>query len=212
MAIKNPALIIFVKNPVLGSVKTRLASAIGDDAALEAYIMMLKHTRDISLEVDIERYLFYINGIEDDDIWDSGTFHKMNQFGETLGDKMISAFSYILTLHDAAIIIGSDCAELTPEILNKAINGINRADAVIGPSYDGGYYLFGLKEFEKYFFTDIDWSTDEVFDQTMKKLKWRSKSVVILDELNDVDTINEWKLVEKDMKNKYGQGNSSEEE
>jgi rSAM/selenodomain-associated transferase 1 len=211
MSVKNPALVIFIKNPKRGKVKTRLANSIGDEAAYQAYLMMLKHTRDICLETDVEKYLFYSDGIEDDDMWDVSIFHKMSQYGKNLGKRMIHAMSYVLTIHDAAIIIGSDCAELTSDILKNALNGINRADAVIGPSFDGGYYLFGLKEFEKYFFTDIDWSTDMVFQQTMTKLKSRSKSVVILDQLNDVDTIHEWNLVKKRLKKKYGLHSSEEE-
>jgi len=211
MSIKNPALIIFIKNPVRGTVKTRLANSIGDEAAYQAYLMMLKHTRDICLETDVEKYLFYSDGIVDDDIWDASIFHKMSQYGKNLGKRMIHAVSYVLTIHDAAIIIGSDCAELTSDILRKAFNGINRADAVIGPSYDGGYYLLGLKKFEKYFFTDIEWSTDLVYEQTMTKLKSRSKSVVILDQLNDVDTIHEWNIVKKTLSNKYATGASEEE-
>ena len=124
----NPlALIIFVKNPELGKVKTRLAETVGDEKALEIYKALLKHTKDVALQLNADRMLYYSEDVpEEEDMWPDDDFQKYIQYGEVLGERMYYAFEDALAVHDKAIIIGSDCASLTPEIVAEAFDALDR--------------------------------------------------------------------------------------
>ena len=68
------ALLIFIKNPELGKVKTRLASTVGDERALQIYQALLGHTRKIAMEVDADRLLFYSAFVDQQDEWKADFF------------------------------------------------------------------------------------------------------------------------------------------
>ena len=140
--IKN-ALIIFARKPELGKVKTRLAATIGNIKALDIYTKLLMHTRAIAKQTNVETFIFLTEPTLDN-FWD--TFSCELQIGETLGDKMQHAFKLIFEKNfQKCIIIGSDCPELSVEIVNTAFNELDKYDAVIGEAQDGGYYLLGTK-------------------------------------------------------------------
>ncbi|HXH99480.1 MAG TPA: hypothetical protein VNI52_04375 [Sphingobacteriaceae bacterium] len=82
------ALIIFIRNPIPGKVKTRLALTLGDANALHIYKQLLKHTHKISLAVGAERFLFYDEYIDRADEWENEHFNKQLQSGNDLGEKM----------------------------------------------------------------------------------------------------------------------------
>ena len=84
-------------------------------------------------------------------------------------------------------IIGSDCYELTEEAILNAFEALKSKDAVIGPSYDGGYYLFGFKEMRNEFFVNKQWSTDSVASDTATDLLNMGWNYAKLEPLNDVD-------------------------
>jgi glycosyltransferase A (GT-A) superfamily protein (DUF2064 family) len=114
----NIALIVFTRNPELGKCKTRLASAIGDEAALRIYEYLLKHTAEISKQVLADRYVFYSENICENDLWDKEHFNKRLQNGEDLGERMLNAFKYVFGKgHSKVIIIGSDLLDLEADIV-----------------------------------------------------------------------------------------------
>ena len=115
------ALILFIKNPEKGKVKTRLAKTVGDDQALAIYKALLEHTRTLTLPVDATRFLFYSNQINQEDNWSSKNFQKEVQNNGDLGDRMKAAFAKAFEQHDQVLIIGSDCASLTSEILKRCL-------------------------------------------------------------------------------------------
>ena len=86
------ALIIFVRNPELGKVKTRLAKSVGDEKALEIYKDLLRHTHEITLDVACDKFIFYADAINTTDIWENNLFNKELQIGNDLGQKMNNAF------------------------------------------------------------------------------------------------------------------------
>jgi glycosyltransferase A (GT-A) superfamily protein (DUF2064 family) len=115
-------LIIFVKNEEAGRTKTRLAATIGDDAALEAYRKLLAYTFNQTKDLDAEKEVWYSRFKAEGDIWSRGDFSKKVQLGEDLGDRMANAFrdSFHQKKFEKVVIIGSDCAELTSEIIEEA--------------------------------------------------------------------------------------------
>jgi rSAM/selenodomain-associated transferase 1 len=180
-------LIIFIKNPEKGKVKTRLAKSIGDEKALQVYHDLLDNCRVECLKVDAERYLYYSSFIDENDNWTSNSFHKKLQKGEGLGVRMSNAFEEAPS--GKTIVIGSDCYELNASIIEEAFQALEKNQVVVGPANDGGYYLLGMNGFYPELFQNIDWSTERVFDQTKKKIKGLGLDCEILQELVDLDTL-----------------------
>lgn len=179
------ALIIFIKNPVAGQVKTRLAAQVGPAKALEVYLKLLQHTRGTALQIACDRYLFSTGG-NTMSPWEH--FIPAQQVEGDLGEKMFHAFTSLFNKkYDRVIIIGSDCPGLNPLHINKAFDQLNHADVVLGPATDGGYYLLGLKKMIPEIFNGISWSSDQVLNQTLATLKQLSYSYKLLEYLTDVD-------------------------
>ena len=155
------ALIIFVRNPEAGKVKTRLAATVGDEKALHIYKQLLDHTLTITKNMAVEKYVFYAGEISQTDMWKEARYSRLLQKEADLGEKMRTAFETVfLNGHAKVIIIGSDCIELTTEIFNQAFENLDEYDAVIGPANDGGYYLLGMKSLHAELFINKPWSTE----------------------------------------------------
>ena len=185
-------IIIFIKNIEKGKVKTRLAATVGDDQALKIYKALLGHTRKVACAVDAKRFLYYSSFIEENDDWSSDLFIKKNQTNGDLGDRMSTAFKESLEATDRVIIVGSDCASLTPEIVELALEKLKEVPFVVGPTFDGGYYLLGMNKFEPSVFENIEWSTESVFATTLSRMKELGKECYLLPKLSDIDYEEDW--------------------
>ncbi|MEO7045926.1 MAG: TIGR04282 family arsenosugar biosynthesis glycosyltransferase [Ferruginibacter sp.] len=187
------ALIIFVRKPELGKVKTRLAATLGDNTAHEIYKELLQHTHNIALKTTADRFVFYYNQIDTDDIWNQNNFIKKLQADADLGTKMNDAFAQIFGEgYERVVIIGSDCFELTAEIISNAFKQLNKNDVVIGPANDGGYYLLGMKKLHPQLFENKQWSTADVYQQTIADFEKQHIKYHALVTLRDVDTEEDW--------------------
>lgn len=191
------ALIIFVRNPIYGKVKTRLAKDIGDKKALQVYHLLLNHTLDITQPLKCSKFVYYSDEVNDQDIWDNKGYIKRLQNGNDLGKRMYYA---IKELFDSGftkvLIIGSDCLQLKTEILEEAIFMLDQNSAVLGPAIDGGYYLLGLTSLIPDLFVNKEWSTDKVAQQTLDDFVRLGISYDLLEELNDIDDASD---LEKDF-------------
>lgn len=183
-------LLIFVKNPVAGKVKTRLAASVGDRKALQVYRDLLLYTRNLAREVAADKQVWYADRIEQNDLWGEGKeFGKRVQQGTDLGQRMCNAFEIgFKEGFEKVVIIGSDCAELKPRHLQSAFEALAKNEVVIGPSEDGGYYLLGMSRFIPDLFSGIEWSSSSVYDETCRKITERSLDYAELEVLNDIDT------------------------
>ena len=186
------AIIVFIKNIEKGKVKTRLAATVGDDQALKIYEALLGHTQKVVRAVDAERFLFYSSFVENEDEWSSDFFHKKVQTQGDLGSRMSDAFQEVLKKNGKAIIVGSDCASLTPEIVKTALDKLDEYPFVIGPTFDGGYYLLGMNSFEPSVFENIEWSTETVFPKTLLRMVSLEKRCFFLPQLSDIDYEEDW--------------------
>ena len=181
-------LIIFVKNPVLGKVKTRLAASLGSQKALEIYQKLLEHTANITGLLPTEKAVFYSDFIDENDLWDPAIYQKQQQSPGDLGERMAAAFDWgFQSGYKKVCIIGSDCFELTPEIILNAFQELDTRDAVLGPARDGGYYLLGLKQLRKVLFERKSWGTDTVASDTLRNFRSLDWSYSLLRPLTDVD-------------------------
>ncbi|HZH38006.1 MAG TPA: TIGR04282 family arsenosugar biosynthesis glycosyltransferase [Flavisolibacter sp.] len=186
---EKEALIIFVRQPVAGCVKTRLAADIGPEAALFVYRELLAHTRSVCTQLAVDKYLFYVNTIADQDDWDD-TYHKQIQQGNDLGERMQHAFSQVFGMgYERVCIIGSDCLELSADNVKEGYSLLQDNDFVIGPAKDGGYYLLGMRHRLKPVFDAINWSTSNVFQQTVEKINLLQNSLALLPVLADIDVV-----------------------
>lgn len=195
------ALIIFARNPVLGKVKTRLASTLGNEKALSVYQSLLTHTAVITSKLNCHKYVFYADGISKQDIWDDSIFLKTEQQGNDLGERMQQAFTSLFEKgYKKVLIIGTDCFELTETIIEMAFGSLDHYNAVIGPSADGGYYLLGMSGHYPFLFTDKSWSTDSVCRATIADLSAHHIPYYTLPVLHDIDTEADWKQYQTNNK------------
>ena len=187
-------LLIFVKNEEAGKTKTRLAASIGDQKALQVYRKLLKWTFKQTFGLNVNKEVWYSGFVADEDIWSEGDYSKRVQTGADLGERMSHAFrnSFEDEGFNKVVVIGSDCAELTSDIIQKAYEALDKHEFVIGPAEDGGYYLLGMRNFYPEIFEEIEWSTDSVFGETVEKINEIGVSFATLEQLNDVDTIEDW--------------------
>ncbi|MEP7269325.1 MAG: TIGR04282 family arsenosugar biosynthesis glycosyltransferase [Saprospiraceae bacterium] len=187
----DQALVIFIKNPIEGKVKKRIAADAGDAAALEIYKNLLDHTRIVADQAEATRLLFYSERVVRLDKWSEKKYSKSVQSGNDLGERMLNAFKQT-TEYDKKIIIGSDCPGLTSDIIEEAYDALDFHDVVIGPAQDGGYYLLGMTNLVPELFQSIPWSTDQVLNETVRVLQNKRLLYKLLPTLRDVDTWEDW--------------------
>lgn len=192
------ALIIFIRNPEWGKVKTRIAAEAGEDLALDIYQKLLGITRDTSLGVDCVRYLYATDALADDR-WPAGEFVKKIQDEGDLGNRMRSAIREVLTEAGKAVIMGSDCPWLTAGTLGDAFDRLDEYDLVIGPARDGGYYLLGMKALHESLFEGISWSSEKVLEETLMAAEKSGLSCFQLEMLSDVDHLQDWQEYEQSL-------------
>ncbi|MGI9533564.1 MAG: TIGR04282 family arsenosugar biosynthesis glycosyltransferase [Thermodesulfobacteriota bacterium] len=191
-------LIIFIKYPEPGQVKTRIGKTIGIEKAADIYSSLANHVVSKLRNTDSCKItVSFTPGNREDLIkswFNSKYINYFPQCGVSLGERISNAFeTSFLNGFKNTVIIGSDCIEIEEEIITRAFNYLNNeSDCVIGPTYDGGYYLIGLKSRNyPYIFEKIDWSSDTVFDETFKKINFLNLKSIILEKLNDVDDIDD---------------------
>jgi hypothetical protein len=183
-------LIIFTKNPIEGTVKTRLASSIGNKNAVEVYKKLISHTQNVTKRINCVRQICYGDFINDEDIW-GVDFKKKLQKGEDLGARMRNAFEEgFCENFTKIVIIGTDLWELSQEDIEIAFESLENHEVCIGPATDGGYYLLGLKnKIPNGIFDNKQWSTNTVFKDTLEDVK--NLKIKILEEKNDIDEIDD---------------------
>ncbi|MFA6218748.1 MAG: TIGR04282 family arsenosugar biosynthesis glycosyltransferase [Erythrobacter sp.] len=177
----RPRISIFARYPEPGKAKTRLIPALGADGAARVYTRLLEGTvaqaraagLPFELRVTGERSEAFREWLGDD-------FAVVDQGGGDLGARMARVPA-------PALLIGSDCPGLTAPILRAAAAQLAERRVVIGPASDGGYYLIGLREPMPFLFEDMEWSTPQVFGETLGRLTAHGIAPAILPELSDVD-------------------------
>lgn len=197
--LKMDAVIIFIKNPQFGKVKTRLAAIVGNERALEIYHLLMQHTNAITNSLtDFDKYLFYSDFVDEKDIWGNTEYIKSVQFsGHDLGLKMASAFlETYQKKYTKVLIIGSDCFELNQGIITDAYRQLSKNEVVIGPAFDGGYYLIGfnfdlfgkgIEEVLEKMFYNKEWSHERVGQEAIEACEKMNLSYFLLPTLTDVD-------------------------
>lgn len=194
------ALIVFVRYPESGKVKTRLAAETGNEFACNTYRIFCIHLFNKINELkNFDTYLYYADA--DDELkvaeWTDNKFFYAAQRGNDLGERMANSFIDVLVAHkyEKAIIIGTDIPDITTELIYNSEQLLDENDLVIGPSKDGGYYLLGIKKYYPELFRGILWSSDNVFESTMKiseNLNLKKSILPFLLDIDMYDDIKHW--------------------
>lgn len=191
LPVASCALIVFLRLPEWGKVKKRLANTLGNDETLRIYKELTAITLNTLSLVEVPSFLFYEGGLPPNkDRLASLSYHAQSE--GHLGEKMLSAISFVLQFHSKVVVIGSDCPTLSPEIIHESFVMLDNCDVVIGPATDGGYYLIGCKKYLPSLFTDITWGSTTVMEQTIRKIKEEQLNYELLQPLTDIDNETDW--------------------
>ena len=191
----NPHLAIMARRSKLGEGKTRLAATLGAHMALNIYRELIalcaQHAKDSGLKGTI----FFEPEPGDFEVWDQTRFiYALQDQVPDLGQRLKAAFAHCFANgHSAVMIVGTDCPGMDASILKEAAHALANRDMVIGPSEDGGYYLLGLRQIHPSLFENINWSTDQVFQQTCTEASHLGLSIHVLPMQLDIDTESDWR-------------------
>ena len=193
------AILLFVKYPEPGKVKTRLAATLGAERAAAIYRQLvaavlagLPGGDDLIVVFDPPEKRAEVAE------WLQGLLAERRvlftaQAAGDLGARLERAFAEAFAQGwEKVAVIGSDCIGLTAAVFSETWRALETHDAVLGPSVDGGYYLLALKQPCAALFHGIAWSTDAVRAQTLARARAAGRSVHELAALPDIDTEADW--------------------
>ncbi|MCX7195582.1 MAG: TIGR04282 family arsenosugar biosynthesis glycosyltransferase [Proteobacteria bacterium] len=196
-------IIIFAKAPQPGFAKTRLIPALGAEGAAELAQQMLFNTLHEALSADIGTVELCITPKIDDIAWQGITFPlgtEITDQGEgDLGARLARASDRAIENGRSAILIGTDCVEMSATLLREAAQSLHEHDAVIHCAADGGYALLGLKRYSAVLFSDMPWSTDAVASTTIARIGQLAWSLHVGQLLHDVDAPQDLKYLSPKM-------------
>ncbi len=189
---RKARIIIFAKAPVPGKAKTRLIPALGEAGAAKLAYEMLQNCVAEALAAKLPtlpELCAEPHPMEPE--WAPFLPRAQLRFtaqGEgDLGARMARAAKRTIALDENAILIGSDCPQLDRHRLRAAAATLADHDAVIHPTHDGGYALLGLARFDPSLFVNIPWSTGEVAETTIARIRALGWSLHIGETLRDID-------------------------
>lgn len=187
-------LIIFLKAPRPGQVKTRLAAVIGAETACAAYRRLAETVLgEMAALPDVELCFGPDDGEADLKPWLRAGWTLARQGEGDLGQRLHRAFSrHFANGARRVVIVGSDCPSIRQTDIAEAWSALDRSDVVLGPATDGGYWLIGLSAPQPGLFEGIEWSTDRVLAQTLERAGQSGLKTRLLRELADVDTAEDW--------------------
>jgi hypothetical protein len=180
-AMKQPVrIVIFAKAPLPGFAKTRLIPALGAQGAADLSRRFLAQTLDAALAAQVGAVELCVSPAPTDPVWQtvnlSQAVHWTDQGEGDLGERMARAARRTLDGGESVLLIGTDCPALDAARLHRSADALQRNDATLLPTFDGGYVLLGLNRFHPSLFSGIAWSTASVAVETMRRmhaLGWR---------------------------------------
>ncbi|HJZ90081.1 MAG TPA: TIGR04282 family arsenosugar biosynthesis glycosyltransferase [Gemmataceae bacterium] len=192
----QPVLLVFVKYPEPGKVKTRLASELGAETAASLYRdwvgMVLRAVQPVRPEV---RVVGYFDGAPAGRFaeWDQYVDLWLEQPGGALGFRLAAAFDWAYDRGHPLLAIGTDCLDLNAGHVISAVNFLRDHEAVFGPATDGGYYLVGTRRHIPGFFEGVRWSSPHTLADQLARAHDLGCEYVLLPTLADIDTAADWR-------------------
>lgn len=188
------ALLVFVKYPEPGKVKTRLAKVIGNERAAELYREFAAMTFETGNRLaHAARFAAFTPPEKSAALAEMfpGAWQWLEQCAAPdLGARIQHANEAVLARgYRRVLTIGTDSPTLPLAYVAEAAEKLREYDVVLGPAEDGGYYLIGLKAAPAALFEGIAWSTEKVLVQTLERVKHLGLSVHLLPQWYDVDDV-----------------------
>lgn len=187
MKYPQACIVLFARAPVAGQVKTRLIPALGAEAACALHLRLLQQIiarLNASTLCPAELWT-------DQQPWHPafGRFEGSIQLQPEgdLGARLSAAARRVLSRYEQALFIGTDCPALDEDYLAAALAALQNCDVVLGPATDGGYVLLGIRQHHAGLFTDIEWGSSAVLQQTLGAARQLGLGVQLLSELADID-------------------------
>jgi uncharacterized protein len=184
-------LVVFFKSPRLGEVKSRLASTLGKERALEVYKGLLATSLSVAQDwvsrSPESRRLFPFGSGDRDGYSEAGFPVARPQVGSDLGLRMERAIRESLRSCDRVAIIGTDCPWFTVEDLESAFSGLKAKEVRLGPCPDGGYWLMSLSSLSPGSLSHLPWSESTTRSRVSRRMVGHGYEVKMLKELRDVD-------------------------
>lgn len=202
MLYPDACILIFVKAPVEGQVKTRLIPDVGPMRATQLYRELALHCIDKAVSTDLCQLQIWCAPDTSHEFFKSiqqqYQLPLYLQRGNDLGERMYNAISIALTTYRYVLIVGTDCPTLAKQDYDNALSALfNGNDAVIAPAEDGGYVLLGLQDIHREIFSDIEWSGASVFTDTETRLKTLGYHWLKLSGHRDMDRIEDILALQK---------------
>jgi rSAM/selenodomain-associated transferase 1 len=200
------ALIIFIKAPVAGTVKTRLQADLPKDKVVAIYkSFVVEIASSCARMKGIDRFLGCApskNHAFIKQVADRYSLKTFNQRGSDLGKKIINAFKdYFKKGYTNIVIIGSDSPTIPKDYIRKAFHKLEKNDFVVGPCCDGGMYLVGAhKKIEPKIFQKIPWDTSGVLRLILQNLFQFNIKMSLLPFWYDVDNIDDLNFLKLHLK------------
>ncbi len=191
-------IVVFAKAPQAGQVKTRLAAAIGDAEAAQAYAGWLESTVRRLVDARLAPVELWVSPTAEHPLFqqltaDFGVALHVQPAGD-LGQRMHRVARQILACHEQVVLIGSDCPLMPVDYVERALCAMDQGiDTVIGPAEDGGYVLLGLRQEIPALFADIPWSTAQVMRTTRRRLIGAGCHWAELEPLWDIDSLENYR-------------------
>jgi rSAM/selenodomain-associated transferase 1 len=192
----NRRVLLFVRYPEKGCVKTRLETHLSQGEILDLYQCFVADILATLRKSGYPVTVCYLPPGRDAEMkaWLGPLSAYAPQTGADLGERMVNAFVQAFAAEsspaDQAVLLGSDVPDLDLEIIHQAFESLSNKDMTLGPAVDGGYYLIGFNchTFLKEVFKGISWGTGQVFKETMRKIEPAGLDVHLLPEWRDIDT------------------------
>ncbi len=181
--------------PEPGRCKKRLAKHIGAEDAAEIHRRLAERTLEVCRafrkESGAELVVLYSGGsrflMEN---WLGKNTRLLRQKGAHLGERMKQGFDWAFYRGaKRVVLVGTDCPELSKDVLLEGFSLLSQCDLVLGPARDGGYYLIGLGRPCSALFENISWGSSKVLDETIQKARAVGLSTRFTRALSDLDTV-----------------------
>jgi rSAM/selenodomain-associated transferase 1 len=187
---------VFAKRPEPGLVKTRLGAATSPEWAARVAAAFLADLLDRLAEVDADRVVAFAPDEHADSFaaLAQDRYDLVPQGPGDLGARLARFFAARFEEGArAVVVVGTDSPTLPVEWIGRALDELSRANVVLGPATDGGYYLLGLSRPLPSLFEGVDWGTERVLRQTVERLG--DATLVLLPPWYDVDGPADWEVL-----------------